>query len=64
MSFPINLPKHGLSKDEAAEYCSVSVKTLDGHGPAPTKSELHACLVVGDGTPFWERDCELRESNS
>ena len=37
MSLPINLPKHGLSKDEAAEYCSVSVKTLDGHGPAPTK---------------------------
>jgi len=34
---PINLPKRGLSRDEAAEYCGVSVKSLGRHGPTPTK---------------------------
>jgi hypothetical protein len=34
---PINLPKRGLSKDEAAEYCGVSANTLGRHGPTPTK---------------------------
>jgi hypothetical protein len=37
MSLPFNLPKRGLSKDEAAEYCGVSVNTLGRHGPTPTK---------------------------
>ena len=37
MPLPINLPKRGLSKDEAAEYCGVSVNTLGRHGPMPTK---------------------------
>jgi hypothetical protein len=37
MSLPINLPKRGLSKDEAAEYCGVSVTTLGRYGPTPTK---------------------------
>ena len=37
MQLPINLPKRGLSKDEAAEYCGVSVNTLGRHGPTPTK---------------------------
>ena len=34
---PINVPKRGLSKEEAAEYCGVSVNTLGRHGPTPTK---------------------------
>jgi hypothetical protein len=34
---PINLPKRGLSKEEAAEYCGVSANTLVRHGPTPTK---------------------------
>jgi hypothetical protein len=34
---PINVPKRGLSRDEAAEYCGVSVNTLGRHGPTPTK---------------------------
>jgi hypothetical protein len=34
---PINLPKRGLSKDEAAEYCGVSPNTLGRHGPSPSK---------------------------
>ena len=33
----MNVPKRGLSKDEAAEYCGVSVNTLGRHGPTPTK---------------------------
>jgi hypothetical protein len=37
VSLPINLPKRGLSKDEAAEYCGVSMNTLGRHGPTPTK---------------------------
>jgi hypothetical protein len=37
LSLPINLPKRGLSKDEAAEYCGVSPNTLGRHGPTPTK---------------------------
>jgi hypothetical protein len=37
LPLPINLPKRGLSKDEAAEYCGVSVNTLDRHGPTPTR---------------------------
>ena len=34
---PVNVPKRGLSKDEAAEYCGVSANTLGRHGPTPTK---------------------------
>lgn len=37
MPLPINVPKRGLSKEEAAEYCGVSEATLGRHGPAPTK---------------------------
>jgi hypothetical protein len=37
VSLPLNLPKRGLSKDEAAEYCGVSANTLGRHGPTPTK---------------------------
>jgi hypothetical protein len=37
MSLPINLPKRGLSKDEAAEYCGVSENTLGRYGPTPAK---------------------------
>lgn len=37
MPLPLNLPKRGLSKDEAAEYCGVSPNTLGRHGPTPTK---------------------------
>ena len=47
MSLPINLPKRGLSKDEAAEYCGVSVNTLVRHGPTPTK--------IGDRTIYDRR---------
>jgi hypothetical protein len=34
---PINLPKRGLSKDEAAEYCGLSPTSLGRYGPPPTK---------------------------
>lgn len=37
MPLPINVPKRGLSKDEAAEYCGVSVNTLGRYGPTPSK---------------------------
>jgi hypothetical protein len=37
VALPFNLPKRGLSGDEAAEYCGVSKNTLTRHGPAPTK---------------------------
>jgi hypothetical protein len=37
LSLPINLPKRGLSKEEAAEYCGMSVNTLGRYGPTPTK---------------------------
>jgi hypothetical protein len=47
VSLPINMPKRGLSKNEAAEYCGVSVKTLDRHGPTPTK--------IGDRTIYDRR---------
>ena len=33
----MNVPKRGLSLDEAAEYCGVSGNTLTRHGPAPIK---------------------------
>jgi hypothetical protein len=44
---PINVPKRGLSKEEAAEYCGVSVNTLGRHGPTPTK--------IGDRTVYDRR---------
>jgi hypothetical protein len=44
---PLNLPKRGLSKDEAAEYCGVSVNTLSRHGPTPSK--------IGDRTVYDRR---------
>jgi hypothetical protein len=47
MPLPINLPKRGLSKDEAAEYCGVSANTLSRHGPTPTK--------IGDRTIYDRR---------
>jgi hypothetical protein len=54
---PINVPKRGLSKEEAAEYCGVSVNTLGRHGPTPTK--------IGDRIIYdrvrldtWRRYCE------
>jgi hypothetical protein len=34
---PINIPKRGLSEQEAAEYCGVPPTTLARHGPSPTK---------------------------
>ena len=34
---PLNVPKRGLSLDEAAEYCGVSGNTLTRHGPTPLK---------------------------
>lgn len=37
MPLPLNLPKRGLSVDEAAEYCGVSRNTLTRHGPEPIK---------------------------
>jgi hypothetical protein len=37
MSLPPNIPKRGLSLAEAAEYCGVSDKTLQRHGPEPSK---------------------------
>jgi hypothetical protein len=36
-ALPSNIPKRGLSIDEAAEYLGVSRNTLTRHGPAPTK---------------------------
>jgi hypothetical protein len=44
---PINIPKRGLSKEEAAEYCGVSVNTLIRHGPTATK--------IGDRTIYDRR---------
>ncbi len=37
MALPTNIPKRGLSLAEAAEYCGVSDKTLQRHGPEPSK---------------------------
>jgi hypothetical protein len=37
MALPPNIPKRGLSLAEAAEYCGVSDKTLQRHGPEPSK---------------------------
>ncbi len=37
MTLPPNLPKRGLSVDEAAEYLGVSKTTLAQHGPAPMR---------------------------
>jgi len=37
MALPLNIPKRGLSLSEAAEYCGVSDKTLQRHGPQPSK---------------------------
>jgi hypothetical protein len=34
---PVNIPKRGLSEEEAAEYCGVAPNTLARHGPSPTK---------------------------
>jgi predicted DNA-binding transcriptional regulator AlpA len=36
-ALPSNIPKRGLSLDEAAEYCGVSRNSLLRHGPNPTK---------------------------
>jgi hypothetical protein len=37
MPLPLNVPKRGLSLDEASEYCGVSRNTLTRHGPVPIK---------------------------
>jgi hypothetical protein len=37
MPLPPNIPKRGLSPDEAAEYCGISKSTLTRHGPAPSR---------------------------
>ena len=37
MPLPLNVPKRGLTLDEAAEYCGVSGNTLTRHGPPPIK---------------------------
>jgi hypothetical protein len=37
MALPSNIPKRGLTLAEAAEYCGVSDKTLQRHGPEPSK---------------------------
>jgi hypothetical protein len=37
MLLPLNVPKPGLSLDEAAEYAGVSRNTLTRYGPPPTK---------------------------
>jgi hypothetical protein len=37
MPLPLNVPKPGLSLDEAAEYAGVSRNTLTRYGPPPTK---------------------------
>lgn len=47
MPLPVNVPKRGLSKEEAAEYCGVSVNTLIRHGPTATK--------IGDRTIYDRR---------
>ena len=47
MSLPLNVPKRGLSLDEAAEYCGVSRNSLTRHGPAPIK--------IGDRTIYDRR---------
>jgi hypothetical protein len=44
---PNNVPKRGLSKEEAAEYCGVSINTLIRHGPTVTK--------IGDRTIYDRR---------
>jgi predicted DNA-binding transcriptional regulator AlpA len=44
---PPNVPKRGLSLDEAAEYCGVSRNTMVRHGPAPVK--------IGDRTVYDRR---------
>jgi len=36
-SLPDNIPKRGLSLDEAAEYLGISPHSLERHGPKPTK---------------------------
>ena len=47
MALPLNVPKRGLSLDEAAEYCGVSRNSLSRHGPAPVK--------IGDRTIYDRR---------
>jgi hypothetical protein len=37
LPLPLNVPKRGLSLDEAAEYCGVSGNTLTRHGPPGIK---------------------------
>lgn len=37
MGLPSNIPKRGLSIEEAAEYCGVSASSIERHGPRPTK---------------------------
>jgi hypothetical protein len=34
---PFNIPKRGLSEEEAAVYCGVPLSTLKRHGPQPTE---------------------------
>ena len=34
---PLNIPKRGLSIEEAAEYCGVSANTMSRHGPSPLR---------------------------
>ncbi|MGC1886659.1 MAG: hypothetical protein WA709_11280 [Stellaceae bacterium] len=45
MPLPINVPKRGLSKQEAAEYCGVSENT-EGSMTAPTV----LCIGIADST--------------
>jgi hypothetical protein len=47
LPLPINVPKRGLSKEEAAEYCGISVNTLGRYGPTPSK--------IGDRTVYDRR---------
>jgi hypothetical protein len=37
MTLPANIPRRGLSLDEAAEYCGIGAKTLQRHGPEPVR---------------------------
>ena len=37
MALPGNIPKRGLTKGEASEYCGISDKTLERYGPEPSK---------------------------
>jgi hypothetical protein len=37
MVLPSNIPKRGLSLAETSEYCGVSDKILQRHGPKPSK---------------------------